>query len=63
MGSSKPPPAPERLPTDPSACDRCGETVELLNVVQPLGSRPGYRIFGCTACKALQWVDVQDGRK
>ena len=37
--------------------------MELLNVMPSLGSRPEYRIFGCSACKALQWVDVQEGRK
>jgi hypothetical protein len=24
-----------------------------------LGERPGYRIFGCTACTALEWVELK----
>jgi len=34
--------------------------MELRNVIARLGAQPGYRIFGCTTCQALQWIEVQN---
>jgi hypothetical protein len=58
--SKQPAPKPERRLGEPTACERCGAAMQLLNVLAPLGPRPGYRIFGCSACTAIEWVEVDD---
>jgi hypothetical protein len=50
MPTHTPPPQPEQK------CEKCGAAAELASFIPRFGDRPAYRIFDCSACKALTWV-------
>ena len=37
-------------------CAKCGAVTELLTFLPRFGDEPAYRIFECSACKALTWI-------
>jgi DNA-directed RNA polymerase subunit M/transcription elongation factor TFIIS len=49
-------PVASKLLPDPPNCEKCGRLTSLMIKIARLGDEPGYRIFHCEACNALQWV-------
>jgi DNA-directed RNA polymerase subunit M/transcription elongation factor TFIIS len=41
-------------------CDKCGAAAKLVTCLARLADRPAYRIFECTACNALTWIEEME---
>jgi hypothetical protein len=50
MSTDAPPPQPQQK------CEKCGEPADFASFIPRFGEQPAYRIFECTACKALTWI-------
>jgi hypothetical protein len=49
-------PTGDALKPNPLPCEKCGMATTLAAYIPGFGDRPAYRIFDCTACKALTWI-------
>jgi hypothetical protein len=57
MGDSTDPPMPP-APPERITCERCGGVMQLVTMIGRFANQSAYRIFECTPCMAIKWIEA-----